>query len=145
MKLNTIIEDKSRQQKPKGFTGNIEDLTKQNTNFRKVLYTAENCQLVVMSLAPGEEIGEEIHDVDQFFRIEAGTGQVIINGVATTLGHGSGIVIPSGSRHNVINNGDEDLKVYTIYSPPHHKDGTVHKTVGDAKKDDEHFDGETTE
>jgi mannose-6-phosphate isomerase-like protein (cupin superfamily) len=145
MKLNIITEKKSRQQKSKGFIGNIEDIAKENTNFRQVLYTAKNCQLVVMSLAPGEEIGEEIHDVDQFFRVEAGTGQVVINGTTTELNHGSGVIVPSGSRHNVINSSDEDLKIYTIYSPPHHKDGTVHKIAEDAKRDTEHFDGETTE
>lgn len=144
MKLHIITEAQKRH-KSKGFIGNIEDLTKENEDFRRVLYTANNSQLVVMSLAPGEEIGEETHGVDQFFRVEAGVGDVIINGTTSKLDHGSGIIVPSGAKHNVINTGNEDLKIYTIYSPPHHKDGIVHETVEDARNDSEHFDGETTE
>lgn len=144
MKLHIITEEKEKRQ-VSGFTGNIEELTKENVDFRQVIYTAKDSQLVLMSLKPGEEIGAEIHDSDQFFRVEAGTGQVVINGEVTELSHASGVIVPAGAKHNVINTGDEDLKVYTIYSPPHHKDGTIHRTVEDAKNSSEHFDGETTE
>jgi mannose-6-phosphate isomerase-like protein (cupin superfamily) len=127
-----------------GFVENIEDLSVKNAYFRQVLYTAENCQLVVMSLKPKEEIGVEVHTVDQFFRVEEGEGTAIINGIQTALKAGSGIIVPAGAEHNIIA-GDAVLKLYTIYSPPHHKDGTVHKTKKDAKADKDHFDGETTE
>ena len=129
----------------KGFVQNIEDKSAKNANFRQVLYTAKNCQLVVMSLKPKEDIGEEVHTVDQFFRIEEGTGATIINGKRTTVESGFGIVIPAGAKHNVVNTGSAPLKLYSIYSPPQHKDGTIHKTKQDAKKAEEHFDGETTE
>lgn len=127
-----------------GFVDNIEDLSVKNKYFRQVLYTAKNCQLVVMSLQPKEEIGVEVHNVDQFFRVEEGEGEVIINGTTTAIEAGSGLIVPAGAEHNIIA-GDTALKLYTIYSPPHHKDGTVHKTRKDAKADKEHFDGETTE
>ena len=130
----------------KGYHVNIESLTKENNYFRQVLYTAEHMQLVMMSLLPGEEIGMETHDEnDQFFRFEKGKGQVIINGNKYEVTDGDVIVIPCGSEHNVINTGDSDLKMYTIYSPAHHKDGIIHKTKSDAISDDEEFDGKTTE
>jgi mannose-6-phosphate isomerase-like protein (cupin superfamily) len=131
--------------KVKGFSTDIEKDTIDNTNFRKVLYTGKNSQLVLMSLKPGEDIGEEKHDVDQFFRIEKGTGKVVINGTEHPVKDGSAVVIPANSMHNVINTGDGPLAVYSIYSPPHHKSGTIHVTKEDAQKADEHFDGETTE
>ncbi|MEK7511040.1 MAG: cupin domain-containing protein [Patescibacteria group bacterium] len=130
----------------KGFVTNIEAETLENEDFRRVLYTAEHCQLVVMSIAAGEDIGEEVHDVDQFIRIEEGEGQSILDGVERDLTDGSVVVIPAGVRHNIKNMSSSDaLKLYTLYAPPHHEDATVHKTKKDALKDDEHFDGETTD
>lgn len=130
----------------KGFVGNIEALTLANNNFRKVLYTAKFSQLVLMSLAPKEEIGEEVHDGDQFFRFEKGEGKVVIDGVEQPIKDGSAVVIPAGAKHNVINTSEtEALKLYTIYSPPHHQDGVVHPTKAEAMADSEHWSGETTE
>jgi len=131
----------------KGYVENIERLTLENTNFRKVLYTAAYSQLVLMSLAPGEDIGLEVHEgLDQFLRVEKGTGTVVLAGVEHPVEDGTAIVVPSGMEHNVINTSEtEDLKLYTIYSPAHHKDGVVHATKADALADDEHFDGTTTE
>lgn len=129
----------------KGFVTNIEQESEDNELFRKVLYTAKNSQLVVMSLKPAEEIGEEIHELDQFIRVEAGKGKVVLNGKDYEVEDGFAVVIPAGTKHNVINTSDEDLKLYTIYSPPEHQDGTIHKTKGDAEKNEEHFDGKTTE
>lgn len=131
----------------KGYSTDIETDTTQNTFFRKVLYTGHNSQLVLMSLQPGEEIGLEVHsDRDQFFRIEQGTGEVHIDGNVITVKDGSAVIVPAGAEHNVINtSSDQPLKLYTIYSPPEHKDGTVHATKHDAEADDEHFDGATTE
>lgn len=131
----------------KGYSTDIETDTTQNTFFRKVLYTGHNSQLVLMSLQPGEEIGLEVHsDRDQFFRIEQGTGEVHIDGNAITVKDGSAVIVPAGAEHNVINtSSDQPLKLYTIYSPPEHKEGTVHATKHDAEVDDEHFDGATTE
>jgi mannose-6-phosphate isomerase-like protein (cupin superfamily) len=124
----------------------IEEATVKNDNFRKVLFTAEHSQLVLMSLKPGEEIGEETHELDQFIRIEAGRGAARLNGKDYPVQDGSALVIPAGTRHNVINTGkDEPLKLYTLYSPPEHKDGTVHRTKQEAEADkDDHFDGKTT-
>jgi mannose-6-phosphate isomerase-like protein (cupin superfamily) len=131
----------------KGYVTNIEQATKENENFRRVLYTAKHSQLVLMSLKPGEEIGEEVHDnIDQFFRIDAGEGKAIIEGEEHDLENGDAIVIPSGTKHNIINTSvDEPLKIYTIYSPPNHRDGVIHATKEEAETDDEHFDGKTTE
>jgi mannose-6-phosphate isomerase-like protein (cupin superfamily) len=131
--------------KLKGYVVNIEKETVNNSNFRKVLYTGEHSQLVLMSIKPKQDIGIEVHDVDQFFRIDAGSGKVIINDVEHKVSDGFAIVIPAGAKHNVVNDGDEDLKLYSIYSPPHHKDKTVHKTKEIALKDKEHFDNKTTE
>lgn len=128
-----------------GFIQNIERATVLNTDFRKVLYTAKNCQLVLMSLKPGEEIGLETHALDQFFRIESGSGQTIINSVTSEVEDGFGIIVPAGSNHNMINTGKVDLKLYTIYSPPNHLDGVVHHSHLDAINDHEEFDGKTTE
>lgn len=131
----------------KGFHADIEKDTLANDNFRKVLYTAPHSQLVLMTLAPSEDIGKEVHkDNDQFFRIEAGMGKAVIDGNEYELKDGSAVVVPAGSEHNVINSSDtEPLKLYTIYSPAHHKDGTIHKTKKDAMASDEEFDGKTTE
>ena len=128
----------------KGFVTNIEKDTKSNTNFRKVLYTGKNSQLVLMALKAEEDIGEEVHDVDQFFRIDAGSGTLVINDQATAIKDGSAFIVPAGAKHNVIADSD-GLKLYSVYSPPHHQDGTIHKTKEEAEKDDEHFDGKTTE
>ncbi len=130
----------------KGYIINIEKASIENENFRKVLYTDKNSQLVLMSLLPGEEIGEEVHDVDQFFRVEKGTGKAVLNGVDHEISDGSVVVIPVGLKHNIVNTGTESMKMYTLYMPPHHRDGVVHKTKaeGEADKTDE-FDGKLTE
>ena len=130
----------------KGYFGHIEELTKENNNFRKVLYTGAHCQLVLMRLLPGEEIGAEVHEAnDQFFRFESGVGKVIINDTEYAVKDGDVIVVPSGAHHNVINTGTSDLKLYTIYSPAHHKDGVIRPTKQEAEKDGPEFDGTTTE
>lgn len=131
----------------KGFFANIEKETLENENFRKVLYTGKNSQLVLMSLKPNEEIGMEIHpDNDQFFRFEKGEGKVIIDGNEYVVSDGSAIVVPAGAEHNVINTSStEELKIYTIYSPPHHKDGIVRATKEEAELNEAPFDGQTTE
>lgn len=123
----------------------IEEATRKNDAFRKVLFTAEKSQLVLMSLKPGEDIGLETHDLDQFIRVEAGRGTAQLDGRDYPLQDGSALVIPAGTKHNVINTDrEESLKLYTLYSPPEHKDGTVHHTKAEAMADDEHFDGKTT-
>jgi len=133
----------------KGFNANIEKETVENANFRKVLYTGKHSQLVLMSLKPNEEIGMEVHpDNDQFFRFEKGMGKCIIDGNSYDVEDGSAIIVPAGAEHNVINvSSTEDLKLYTIYSPAHHKDGIVRATKEEAEKkeNDEEFDGTTTE
>lgn len=129
----------------KGFKVDIEKETINNKNFRKVLYTGKKLQLVIMSLKKGEEIGEEIHDNDQFFRFEKGKGKVIINDTTYKIKDDDIVIIPAGSKHNIINMGDDDLKLYTIYSPPHHKDKIIKKTKDEAEKKDNDFDGKTTE
>jgi mannose-6-phosphate isomerase-like protein (cupin superfamily) len=131
----------------KGFNSNIEKQTLENTDFRKVLYTAKHCQLVLMSLKPKEEIGMEIHtDNDQFFRFEKGSGKVVIDNNEYLVSDGSAIIVPAGASHNVINTSDtEPLKLYTIYSPAHHKDGVIRATRAEAEKDSPEFDGVTTE
>ena len=118
------------------YVTNIERETRENEYYRKVLYTAKHSQLVLMSLLPGEEIGEEIHHLDQFLRFEAGKGKVVLNGEEHYVEDGDAVVIPEGTRHNVINISDDTkLKLYTIYTPPEHKDGTAHKTKADAAAD----------
>lgn len=130
----------------KGFAENIEKLTEDNSDFRRVLYTGKNLQLVLMAIAPGDEIGAEIHhDRDQFFRFEDGEGEVWIDGVATRVKADDGVVVPAGAKHNVVNSGSEPLRLYTIYGPPEHIDGTVHRTKAEADAAHEHFDGRTTE
>lgn len=130
----------------KGFVGDIEELTERNQDFRHVLYTAGQLQLVLMSLAPGEDIGEEVHpDRDQFFRIEAGKGEVSIDGQITKVESDFAFLVPAGARHNLVNTGDEPLRLYTLYGPPEHADGTVHVTKADAMASEEHFAGQTTE
>ncbi len=130
----------------KGYKANIENLTEENNNFRKVLYTGEESQLVLMSLLPGQDIGSEVHsENDQFFRFEEGDGNVIINETEYSVSDGDAVVVPKGATHNVINIGDKPLKFYTIYSPAHHKDGIVRETKEEAMAKEEEFDGVTTE
>src|SRR3989344_9502916 len=112
----------------KGYVANIEKLALENDNFRKVLYTSEHGQLVLMSLLPGEEVGAEVHDVDQFLRVEKGTGKAVLNDTPYELTDGSVVVVPAGAKHNIVNTGADARKLYSLYMPPHHKDGTVHKT-----------------
>ena len=127
----------------KGFVNNIEKLTLENTDYRRVLYTAKNSQLVLMNIQPGDDIGEETHHLDQFLRLEQGTGKAILDDVEHEIQADFAIIIPAGTKHNVINTGTEEMKLYSIYSPPEHMDGTVHTTKADQKE--EHFDGTTTE
>jgi len=131
----------------KGFKTNIENDTIKNQNFRKVIYTGKNLQLVLMSLKPGEDIGEEIHEeVDQFFRFESGYGKCVIDGHDYRVKEGDVIVVPAGAKHNIINNdNEEELKIYTIYAPPHHQDGIVRRTKQEAEEKKEAFDGKTSE
>lgn len=130
----------------KGYVADIEELTLGNANFRQVLYTSKEMQLVLMAIQPGEEIGEEVHDdISQFFRFEAGEGEVWIDGVCNKVKADDVAIVPAGARHNVKATGGEPLKLYTIYSPPEHIDGTVHRTCADAQSAHEHFDGRTSE
>lgn len=130
----------------KGFVEDIEELTEANQDFRRVLYTGRHLQLVLMALKPGEEIGEEVHeDHDQFFRVEKGQGEVWIDGARTKIKADDAVIVPAGAKHNVVNTGNEPLKLYTIYGPPEHKDGVVHTTKSEADSAEEHFDGATTE
>lgn len=131
----------------KGYKDNIEKLTLENEDFRKVLYTAKHSQLVIMSLKPNEEIGMEVHeDNDQFFRFEKGQGKAVIDGNEYALGDGDVVIVPAGSEHNIINiSASDPLKLYTLYCPPHHRDGVVHATKEQGETDDEHFGGKTTE
>lgn len=127
----------------RGYVINIEKETLENENYRKVLYTAKNSQLVLMTIQPGDEIGVETHELDQFIRVEAGKATVTLDGVEHSLEDDWAVVIPAGTKHNVVNTGDEPLRLYSVYSPPEHKDGTVHATKADDRE--EHFDGVTTE
>ena len=120
-----------------GYVTDIEQQTARNHDFRRVLFTAPHCQLVVMSIAPGGDIGQEKHAVDQFIRIEHGEGEVVMNGQTSRIGEGTAFVIPSGTEHNVFNKGKGELQLYTIYAPPQHRDGTIHKTRADADRDEE--------
>ena len=130
----------------KGFIDDIEELTEDNEDFRHVLYTGQKLQLVLMTLQPGEEIGEEVHaGTDQFFRVEKGKGEVVIDDKATKIKSDMAIIVPAGARHNIKNTGDKPLNLYTLYAPPEHIDGTVHATKADAEAAHEHFDGKTTE
>lgn len=127
----------------KGYILQIEKETIENTDYRRVLYTSKSSQLVLMNIKPGDEIGEEVHELDQFIRIEQGKAQAILDDVVHEMEDDYAVVIPAGTKHNVVNTGDVDLKLYSVYSPPEHKDGTVHPTKEDEKE--EHFDGVTTE
>ncbi len=131
----------------KGYITNIEKLSLENENFREVLYTAKYSQLVVMSLKPNEEIGEETHQLDQFIRCEKGKGKAVLDDVESEISDGFVVVVPAGTKHNIINTSATDtLQLYTLYSPPNHRDGTIHKTKADAGADEEeHFNGATTE
>jgi mannose-6-phosphate isomerase-like protein (cupin superfamily) len=129
----------------KGFVKNIEDIAVKNKDFRQVLYTAKNTQLVVMSLKPNEDIGMEVHHLDQFFRVEEGTGEAILDGIHHKISPGFAVLVPAGANHNIVNTGKVPLKLYTLYSPPNHHDGVIHHTKAEAEKDDEEFDGKTTE
>ena len=128
----------------RGYVQDLESLAIKNNEFRRVLYTTENCQLVLMSLKPKEEIGAEVHKLDQFFRIEEGSGEVVLDGVRTAIREGFAVIVPAWTTHNIINTGNASLKLYTIYAPPNHRDGVVHHTRADAEADNEHFDGRTT-
>ena len=131
-----------------GYHDDIEQATKANADFRRVLYTGKHLQLVLMSLKPGEEIGAEVHpDNDQFFRVDSGSGVVTIDGKDSKISDGFAVVVPAGARHNIRNDGDEPLKLYTLYGPPDHKDKTVHRTKADAEAqhDADEWDGGTTE
>jgi mannose-6-phosphate isomerase-like protein (cupin superfamily) len=130
----------------KGYIDNIEQLAKENNNFRKVLYTAHYSQLVLMSLLPMEEIGAETHGLDQFFRVESGTGKAVLDGVEHPIADGSAVVIPAGTLHNIINTSATDpMKLYTLYSPPDHEDALIHPTKAVAIASDKPFNGKTTE
>lgn len=132
----------------KGYVDNIERATLASADFRRVLYTGKHLQLVLMTLPPGCDIGEEVHeDRDQFFRIEEGEGVIRIDGADNKVADDYAVIVPAGARHNVINTGSEPLRLYTIYGPPEHRDGVVHKTKeqAEADHDNDHWDGETTE
>ncbi|PJE76128.1 cupin domain-containing protein [Candidatus Uhrbacteria bacterium CG10_big_fil_rev_8_21_14_0_10_48_11] len=128
-----------------GYVANIEQQTEENENFRQVLYTAKHSQLVVMTIQVGDDIGEEVHELDQFLRIESGHGVAVLDGISHEASAGYAIVVPAGTRHNISNTGDQPLKLYTVYSPPEHRDGVVRKTKADALAEEEHFEGKTTE
>jgi mannose-6-phosphate isomerase-like protein (cupin superfamily) len=130
----------------KGFIADIEDRAELNNDFRRVLYTGPNLQLVVMSLQPGEEIGEEVHEhTDQFFRVEEGKGEIVMDGRASRIDSDMAMLVPAGIKHNIRNTGRKALKLYTLYAPPEHEDGTVHPTRAAAEQNTEHFAGKTTE
>ncbi|KKW35531.1 cupin [Candidatus Adlerbacteria bacterium RIFCSPHIGHO2_01_FULL_54_23] len=129
----------------KGFFVDIEQAALENEDFRKVLYTGARLQLVVMALKPGEDIGEEVHELDQFIRVEAGSGKAVLDGVEHAISDGSVVIVPQSARHNIINSGYAAMKLYTLYSPPNHRHGTIHKTKADAQADEEHFDGTVSE
>ena len=129
----------------KGYVQNIEGIVVKNGDFRQVLYTAKNCQLVVMALKPKEEIGAEVHKLDQFFRVEEGTGEAVLDGVHTAIKAGFAVLVPAGTNHNIINTGNVPLKLYTLYAPPSNRDGGVHHAHVDAEADNERFDGRTME
>jgi mannose-6-phosphate isomerase-like protein (cupin superfamily) len=132
----------------KGYVDNIEQATVENEDFRRVLYTGKNMQLVLMTLPPGCDIGSEVHeDRDQFFRIEEGSGEIHIDGKVNPVEDDFAVIVPAGARHNVVNNGDKPLRLYTLYAPPEHRDGTVHKDKEQAERDhdNDEWKGETTE
>ena len=120
------------QNKQAPYCENIEKLTLENTDFRRVLYTAQHCQLVLMSLLPGEDIGAEVHHVDQFFRFEAGEGRAIVDGQEYLIRDGTALLVPAGANHNILNTGSKPMKLYTVYAPANHIDGRIHKTKSEA-------------
>ncbi len=126
----------------KGYVENIEEKTLANENFRQVLYTGPNLQLVVMSLLPKEDIGMEVHHLDQFIRIEKGEGKSVLDGEESAIGDGSVVIVPAGTEHNIINASEtEKMKLYTVYAPPNHRKGVIHRTKAEAEADDEHYEG----
>lgn len=129
----------------KDFVQDLETLADKNADFRRVLSTAKNCQIVVMALKPTEEIGAEVHTLDEFFRVEEGSGEAVLDGVRTAIRAGYAIVVPAGAKHNIVNTRDGPLKVYTLYPSPNHRDGVVHHTRADAEADTKTFNGKTTE
>jgi len=129
----------------KGYIQNIEKVALENENFRMVLYTAQHSQLVVMNIPVGRDIGEEVHTLDQFFRVEQGEGVAILDGVETAISDGFAVLVPAGARHNIVNSGSVALKLYSVYAPPNHHDGVIHETKENAEGDEEHFDGKTSE
>jgi mannose-6-phosphate isomerase-like protein (cupin superfamily) len=130
----------------KGFIADIQALTEKNSDFRRVLYTGKNLQLVLMAIQPGDDIGEEVHkDRDQFFRIEKGEGEILIDGNRSKIKSDDAMIVPAGARHNVVNTGDKPLQLYTLYAPPEHQDRIVRATKADAIASEEHFNGKTTE
>ena len=147
-RLGLLHEASSNGEAPikKGFVADIDRLTVANENYRQVLYTGEHLQLVLMTLEPGEEIGEEVHaDRDQFFRVEAGEGEIVINGVSHRVTDGSAMIVPAGARHNLKSTGTEPLRLYTLYGPPEHRRDVVQRTKADAERRPRHFDGKTSE
>lgn len=128
-----------------GFVQDIEGLAIKNDKFRQVLYTAKHCQLVLMALPPKEDIGAEVHKLDQFFRVEEGSGEAVLDEIHTPIRAGFAVLVPAGMKHNIINTGTVPMKLYTLYSPPNHRDGTMHLNRAAALADNEHFDGKTTE
>ncbi|AUB80196.1 cupin domain-containing protein [Candidatus Thiodictyon syntrophicum] len=129
----------------KGYVKDLEGVAVENEDFRRVLYTAKNCQLVVMALKPKEDIGMEVHQLDQFFHVKEGSGVALVDGVSTAIRPGFAVLVPAGTQHNIINTGTVALKLYTLYAPPNHRDGVIHHTRADAQADHEHFNGQTTE
>jgi mannose-6-phosphate isomerase-like protein (cupin superfamily) len=129
----------------KGYVQNLEAEALDNTDFRRVIYTAAHCQLVLMSIPAMGDIGMEVHKLDQFFRLEEGVGEAVLDGVHTPIWPGFAVLVPAGTKHNIVNTGSDPLKLYTLYSPPNHRDGLVHKTRDDAERDKEHFDGKISE
>ena len=129
----------------KGYVHSIEKAARQNTTFRTVLYTAKSCHLVEMSLKPGEDIGAEVHQLDQLLRVEEGEGKAVLDGVEHKIKSGFAILVPAGARHNIVNGPSGQMKLYTLYAPPNHRDHVVHATKAEAEADEEHFDGRTTE
>ena len=141
-----VIAGSASSAPKKGYIANIEALTVGNQDFRRVLYTGKHMQLVVMTIRPGEDIGEEVHEsIDQFFRIEKGEGELRIDGVASPVRSDDAFIVPAGASHNVVNTGKAPLKLYTIYAPPEHRDGIARATRAEAHATDVHFDGKTTE
>lgn len=131
--------------KTRGFVGNIDALARMNREFRKVLYTAQHAQLVIMALKPGEDIGAEVHpNVDQFLRVEEGSGEAIMGNTHTQIQAGYAVLVPAGTKHNIVNTGKTSMKLYTLYAPPQHRDGVVQHTRTEAQQAHEHFDGATT-